>query len=520
VQIETRLATVVVVAALLAACGGGGSGGAPPAVVPPPPTATESFCNSVSGQIGTATITGAVLLAPRAGGVASPCKVSGRIGAALNFEVTLPDNWNGRLLFIGGGGFDGVIPAPDTSPSPHTLDAGYAIIATDSGHQGTDASWALNNPNAVADYAELSTHKVLEAARAIVFKRFGNNGVAAYFEGCSNGGREALIAAQRFPDDFDGIIARAPAASDIGLVTAFNRIAKLVNAPGGVLSTGKLATLAAAERAACDALDGLDDAILGNLSACHVDPASLRCTGVDDDSCLTDAQIATVNGVRSSTPLPFAQADGLDHYPGFPLGNEDVLSGWPLWIVTGIPPATPPLQLVSQDQWIRYLILNDPSADPLTLSIAANAAAFGDASTLIDATNPDLSAFNAHGGKLILWHGVADYVVSVNGTIEYYDAVVAAAGGQANADAFVRFYTAPGVMHCADGPGADSVDLVSPLDAWVRQGSAPVSLVATHVDFNTKVAGLKRPLCEYPEYPHYNGAGDPNAAANFTCVVP
>jgi feruloyl esterase len=315
--------------------GGASDGGAAGAA---PATAGSSCSSALEQTLPSASITGAMSVPPQAGNPGY-CLVSARQGGSLNFQVALPDNWNHRLLFVGGGGFDGVIP--DVSASPGTLAAGYAIVATDSGHQGTgayptgDASFALD-ADALTAFANSATHQVLPLARAIVSLRYGSPPDRVYFEGCSNGGREALIAAQRWPGDFDGIIARAPALNFTGGMTAFHRIAVLTGAKGGSITVGKLTTLASAELRACDDDDGVDDGIIGNPAACQFDPTTLRCAGPSEDGCLTDAELATIAGVRAETPLTYSQKDSLVVYPGWPVGHESDATGWPVWI-TGTP---------------------------------------------------------------------------------------------------------------------------------------------------------------------------------------
>jgi pimeloyl-ACP methyl ester carboxylesterase len=480
----------------------------------------DSFCASIMSRVVSgASVTRAVLM-PAASGKPQYCLVVARIGNSLNFQVALPNNWNHRILFIGGGGFDGVIPDITASLSPGTLANGYAVVVNDSGHQSNDVfdgSWALNNadPDALVNFGYLSTHTVLPVARSIVNMRYASPGDRVYFEGCSNGGREALIAAERWPNDFDGIIARAPACNFTGNMTAFHKNAQLVNAPGGMLTPGKLATLARAELTACDGADGVSDGIISNPFACQFEPATLRCAGNSSDACLTDAEVATINGIRADTPLGYSQMDSITAFPGWPIGHEDV--SWPVWIIGNSPPS---LQFVLQDQFIKFFVTQNVGADSLQTLLSDNAGAMAQLSQLLDATSSDLSQFSGRGGKLILWHGLADAAISATATVQYYQRLVAKAGGQLATDQFARFYTAPGVEHCGWGPGADSVDLVTALDAWVRQGSAPDSLVATHVDSNSQAARLTRPLCAYPQYPRYTGSGDANLAVNYTCATP
>ncbi len=454
------------------------------------------------------------------------CKVRGRIAPQLNFEVRLPTTWSGRALFIGGGGLNGFIPAPETVMfNPSIAQAGYVTIASDSGHQASflDGSWALDDPPAVENFAYLATHTVLSAARGIVSARYGREVAHTYFIGASQGGREALIAAQRWPADFDGLIALEPVYDITALTLALNRVAQRVFiAPGARLSLEKVSTLANAVLDACDDLDGLADGIIGNVAACQFDPVRLRCAGEDSDGCLTDAQIETVNTIHGEMVLDFALANDVQSYPGWPTGHESVAfsGGWPLWIVGASADPSSSQGFVLSDQTLRFLVAND--ADLETLPFDANAyeselVAF---STLADATDADLSAFAARDGKLILWHGLADYAVSPRSTVRYYDQVVSTLGGQEAADDFIRFYTSPGVDHLNFGPGAGTIDFLGALTAWVETGMPPGDLIAAKTDLSSSAPLFTRPLCRYPHYPRYDGSGDPASASSFQCVPP
>jgi feruloyl esterase len=449
------------------------------------------------------------------------CKVSGTIPPRLKFELRLPTQWNRRVLFIGGGGLNGVIFPPETLMfNPSIADAGYATVGTDSGHQGTpvDASWALNDPEAVANFAYLSTHTVLGAARAIVTARYGRDADRAYFFGESTGGREGLIEAQRWPEDFDGIVALEPVYNMTALMLAENRVAQQVfRTPGGRLSPAHLDALGHASLAACDTLDGIADGIISNVAACRFDPAALRCAGPADETCLSDAQIETVNLVHSTFNLGVALANGVDSYPGWPVGHEDNSGGWQTWITGSRAEPTTSLGAAISGEALRFMVAGEPSLDPLQFSPAAYAEELRAFSELIDATDPDLSAYAARGGKLILWHGWGDYAVSARSTARYYEQVNDAMGADDTED-FLRFYTSPGVDHLAGGPGASTIDFLAALTAWVESGIAPGDLVATKHVQGTIDPLFARPLCRYPTYPRYDGSGDAAAAASFRCA--
>lgn len=478
----------------------------------------QQACTALAGKtIGGATVAAAAEVAA-SGPVPAYCKVIAKIEPALNFEMRVPDAWNGKLHYGGGGGFNGSIP-PLAGPNLEALNKGYITVSSDSGHQasGVDASWAIGNPHAEALYGHLSVPTVMSSALEMVTSAYGSAPTHSYFEGCSNGGREALMNAQRYPNLFDGIIARAPAHNFTGTLGAFNRNIKALSAPGGAFSAAKIALLSNAVLAACDANDGIAEGVISHPSACSFDPLTLRCAGGVDagDSCLSDAQLAVVTSW--TTPAEFA--GGAYRSAGWTLsGNESDPGAWPAWL-TG----SPSLQFLFQDSGVKSFIARDPTIDPLTYVYDSNPAALSNLASYADATNADLRPFNASGGKLILWHGLNDSALSYRNTTEYYQGVVNAMGGQANAGALVRYYHAPGVNHCAGGPGADSTDLLAALDAWVVDGTAPAELTASKfaADGSTTFA---RPLCRYPQYPRYTGPANDAAAAalpaSYTCTSP
>jgi len=539
----SRLLTMALLGALLASCGGGGgssnnstggggggggTGGG----------GGSTACSSLAGRA----LTGGQIYNAADNVIAGVpvCVVTGNLSLAVGFQLTIPCDWNGELLFQGNGGFGGSIPAPDATPSPGMLGNatcgdstdGYAIVATNMGHTGSgfDGSWILTYPEAVDDFAFRAVHVTIVAAHEILQMFAGHDASHAYFEGCSDGGREGLMAAQRYPEDFDGIVARAPASNLTGLQLAGNAIARRLAAPGAIPSDAKLSLLGQAQLAACDGLDGLEDEMIGLPGACTGIPESLRCpAGTDAPDCLTDAETATIELVRSPTPLFYAQANGLTEYPGYPPGNEALPLSWPLWLTVGVPPVNPtapPLRLQAQDATIRYLIAGDANVDPLQVNLADYTAAFERESQRMDATDPNLAPFFDRGGKLILWHGLTDPAISSNNTVAYYEAVRSTVGAQA--DASMRFYTAPGVLHCRGGTGADTVDLVTPLANWVKNGTPPENeLVAA--SYPVGANGLPRtdqpywytrPLCRYPLYPRWDGNGPSFEAASFSCEAP
>lgn len=487
----------------------------------------QQACSVLSGK----TIAGAVLTAaavPASGAVPTYCKVNGTIAPALNFQLVLPDAWNGKLYYAGGGGYNGSIYAEvGQSAVLPALKQGYASVASDSGHQGSplSADFALTDTFAAQLFGSLSVPTVMSTALEAVTAAYGTPPSKSYFEGCSNGGREALMAVQRNPNLFDGVISRAPAYNWVGFMGAFNRTAKALATPGGAFSAAKTALLATQVRAACDGLDGIVDGVVSNPAACTpalVNVAALRCAGGTDtgDTCLSDAQLAVVT---SWTTDAVFTGNSTFRNAGWNLtGSEDDPGAWGAW-VSGGGNVAGALQFLFQDTTVKNYLARDPAANSLTYTPwDQNQNALYAMAALNDATNTDIRPFINSGGKLILWHGGNDAALSVNSTAEYRTNMRSAVGAT-NADAATRFYVAPGVNHCAGGPGADTADLLTALDQWVTKGTAPATLTAEKRDATGAVT-FARPLCQYPQYPRYTGPANDAAAAklatSYTCTTP
>ncbi len=514
--------TIPALAALaMVGCGGGSSEESPPSpTIASIPTA-EQACAALSGKVlASATVTAAATVAA-SGTAPMYCKVTATIAPQLNFELRLPQQWNGKLYYGGGGGYDGSIP--DLSGANlNALQQGYATVNSDSGHSGSSlsAAFALNDTYAANLFGSLSVPTVMSSAKEMVQTAYGKSPERSYYEGCSNGGREGLMAAQRDPNLFDGVIARAPAYNWVGFMGQFNRTAKAVAAQGGQFTSAKLALMAKSVRDACDSSDGIVDGVVSNPRACSFDPSVLRCAGGADagDSCLSDAQLAVVN----SWTTPASWTGGMYTNPGWTLtGNEDDPGAWPLW-VTGNGNMQTALQYLFQDTTVKNYLARDPVQDSLAYIWDASPNALYGLAALNDATNTDLRPLKDSDAKLILWHGGNDAALSHKATTAYYQGVINAVGGQASADQFVRYYIAPGVDHCSGGPGADETDLLSALDAWVTRDSAPGTLIARKT--SAGATQFTRPLCLYPQYPRYTGPANDTAAAaqasNYTCTPP
>lgn len=513
---SARLATAASAALLLSACGG--DDGSPQGVT------AQQACGALSGK----TIAGVKLtteMVAASGAVPIYCKVTGTIAPALNFEIQLPQEWNGKLYYAGGGGYNGAIVLQNALPA---LTQGYAVVGSDSGHQGSivSADFALTDSHAAKLFGSLSVPTVMTTALKTLTAAYGVPPSRSYFEGCSNGGREGLMAVQRSPKLFDGVISRAPAYNWVGFMGAFNRTAKALAAPGGAFTTAKTALLAKHVRDACDAGDGIVDGVVSNAAACTpevINVEALRCTGGADtgDTCLSDAQLAVVTSW--TTDAVFAGSPTFRNAGWSLTGNEDGPTAWGLWVTGSGSPFGASLQFLFQDTTVKNYLARDPAANSLTYTPwDQDQNALYSMAALNDATNPDIRPFINNGGKLILWHGGNDSALSVNSTVEYH-ANMRNAVGVANANASTRFYVAPGVDHCAGGVGADTSDLLTALDRWVTKRVAPGTLTAEKRD-DAGATTFTRPLCQYPEYARYTGpANDAEAArlaANYKCTKP
>jgi pimeloyl-ACP methyl ester carboxylesterase len=514
--------TAIALATALAGCGGSSNDGD---VALPAAQTLQQKCVTLANTTvagGAAAITAAAIEGVTA---ATPeyCALKVKMaGSDLRFELRLPtEHWNEKLAFLGGGGFDGSISVatqPYHSPSIGT--ERYATMATNGGYDRPaglldyfKAEFAAD-PRKLADFTNESEHRALPVGKQLIADFYGRASKRAYFEGCSMGGHDAMIEAQRYPEDFDGIVARAPAGNIMGLFMQFNRIAKNVRPAAGRLNAAKQALLANAVLAQCDSADGLVDGIIGKPAACNFNAQALRCSGGADtgDSCLSDAQLATVNAITT----PIAMANGKYAHTGYFYGGEDSAKGWGEYIWPN-PALGDSLQGLFSDGFIRSFVTKDPAFNTANFNADNWTAQMDAVGALFSANNPDLSGLRARNGKLILWNGTTDTSVSPKDNAAYYESVVARMG-QAQADQVVEYFQAPGVGHCFGGVGPDRVDLLKAMVGWVEQGVAPSSqgLVHQKLDAAGKPT-MSRPVCKYPAYPRYRGSGDVNDAGNFAC---
>lgn len=446
----------------------------------------------------------------------------------IKIEVWMPvRGWNGRFQGQGNGGFAGEI---DYHLLGRAISEGYASAGTDTGHaaSGTDAKWALGHHEKIIDFGYRAIHEMTQVGQALTQAFYGERPRHSYFASCSNGGRQALMEAQRFPADYDGIMAGAPANFWTHLLASalFGAQATTLN-PASYIPASKLPTIAAAVNAVCDAQDGVADGILNDPRQCHFDPASLVCQSGDSDKCLTAAQAEALNKLYQGAH----DSRGSEIYPGVLPGAELGDGGWKTWI-TGEEPGKS-LMFDFGNGYFSNMVYNQAGWDYKTASLdQAVKAADSKTARILNSTDPNLKRFQARGGKLILYHGWNDPAISPLNSIAYYEQVAGAMGQQA-ADSFVRLYMVPGMQHCFQGPGTDSFgepgttvpkdaahDMQMALEAWVEKSVAPAEIVATRYVDEDPAKGIKmtRPLCPYPQAAKYKGTGDPNQAGGFECV--
>ncbi len=454
-------------------------------------------------------------------------EISPTADSAIKVEVWMPAvGWNGKYQGQGNGGFAGVIAYPALGAA---INRGYAAAGTDTGHTGVNAAWALGHPEKVIDFGYRGIHEMSLKAKAIIDAFYGHDLQHSYFASCSDGGREALMEAQRFPEDYDGILAGAPANFWTHLLVGgmwVTRATMLDQA--SYIPAGKLPAIGAAVLAACDAQDGVIDGILNDPRRCHFDPETLLCKGADSNSCLTMPQVTALKQIYAGPE----DSAGHQIFPGYMPGAEEGGGGWAPWI-TGQAPGRS-LLFFFGTQYFSDMVYEQAAWDFKTFNVDEGTK-LADAKTAhaLNATDPNLEPFQDRGGKLIMYHGWGDAAIPAPNSIAYYNSVSAVLGQPAT-DTFLRLFMVPGMQHCGGGPGPNSFgqdansppndpehNIYSALEQWVEKGVAPSRIVATkYVDESNHAKGAKmtRPLCAYPEIAKYKGAGDTNDAANFVCA--
>jgi feruloyl esterase len=460
------------------------------------------------------------------------CRVAGVLrpsaDSEINFELWMPENdWNGRFMGVGNGGFAGSIWYRQLAGN---LRRGFATAGSDAGHQaeGEDASWAFGHKEKVKDYGWRAVHLTTERAKELVTSYYGKGAEKAYFDSCSDGGREALMEAQRFPEDYDGILAGAPANAWTRMLSGGLAVAQsTLGDPRAYISRLKLPAIEQAALAACDAQDGVKDGIISDPAKCHFDPEVLLCKGADSLDCLTKPQVGALEAFYAGGK----DGHGKSIYPGFVMGDED--GGWGDWVLGAGPGFGDGLAYM--ENYFRYMVTGDPKWNFLTANVDASLEmAIKETRADLDSTDPDLSRFAARGGKLIIYHGWNDPAISAWNSIDYYASVKKKMGDE-QTDGFLRLYMAPGVEHCAGGPGPDAFGqlgivaasgpkygLFDALEAWVEKGVPAGDVVATKSETGSNgeiKVKMTRPLCPYPEVVKYKGTGDANDSANFLCAA-
>lgn len=536
------LLAMPIVIASLSACGGGDDDA--------PPTAQDQ-CAAVARTTLTATTLSTTYRAEGAVSAGSPAvpmpahcvvdaRTNERIGVdgknyAIGYRLTLPDNWNGRFLFMGGGGNDGTIgPATGTNVGPlddlrPALARGYAVVNTDGGHTGTAASDFATDPLAKIDHAYNAFDKTAVNAKALINARYGRTPDKSYFVGCSGGGRQGMMFTQRFPSYFDGVIVHAPAmrvSSGATVAAMWNNQQLTAIAPveGGspilskAYSAADMALVSNAILQQCDALDGATDGMVGHWKACNFNPAVLECPGAKDATCLSSAQ---VNGLQRLFDGPRNGAN-VKLYAGQVADPAIDQPGWRAWTLgsstTAAPNSLYNLLMADALRW-EFFTPSDPTFVALNFNIDTDPLRMAAYSSVYDTYADDrLTAYQARGGKLMFLHGLADPIFSAHDTADYFERLAANHGGLTGVQAFSRFFPVPGENHCSGGRATDQFDVLTPMVNWVENGVAPDSIAARASATNPHFPNRTRPLCPYPKFAKYSGSGSLEDAANFSCA--
>jgi feruloyl esterase len=491
--------------------------GASLALHPAAARADEAACASLKagGLFAQTTVTSATMVAgDPAKNKPAFCEVKGEISPNAKSHIgvvfRLPDNWNGRVLGIGGGGWQG-----DTNlrTAVAGLNRGYATLQTNGGHDpktgpdafaaAFDSSWAKDNPEGVTDFAWRAVHLTSVVGKDVAKKYYNKPLQLAVFQGCSTGGRMALMEAHRFPDDYSAIVAGAP-VFNLGVQTAGLVKGRLFTTPQTALSEGQVKTITAAVLDACDMLDGVKDGLIADPRACKWDPGTIQCKPgqAASDTCLTIEQAGALRRAYADV----RGSDGKIVVYGLSRGGEP---GWGVFVALRPRPAPAGGASADGNPLNAYIYgdahFDEARFDPVTDTAKVRSSAFAKD---YESDDPDIRPFLNKGGKLILWHGLSDPGPSPYATIAYYDQVKKTAG----ANAAVRLFAAPGVSHCGGGTGAASFDTLAAMDDWIASGKAPEVIAAANPQKN-----FTRPLCAWPALPFYKGEGDPNVAASFSC---
>jgi len=438
------------------------------------------------------------------------CRVSATLAPSsdseIRIEVWLPSSgWNGKLQAVGNGGWSGSI---GYAALGRAVARGYAAASTDTGHQGERASFAIGHPEKLTDFGYRAVHEMTVQAKTVIGSFYGNGPKYSYWNGCSSGGKQALKEAQKFPDDFDGIIAGAPANNWVHQKAANMNIQKVVHRDAeSAIPAAKYPMIHQAVLDACDVLDGVKDGVLENPQICTFDPKAIECKGADGPTCLTPKQVESARAIYAPAKNP---RTGDEVFPGVPRGTE---LSWDT-------PAGPEPRSSQYDHW-AYVVFKNPKWDYRTIDLDRDVA-FADTQdaegATIVATDPNLAPYFTRGGKLLMYHGWADPNITPTNSVNYYGNVLRTLGGVEKVKDAIRLFMVPGMGHCNGGEGPNNFDMVSALEQWVEQGKTPERIVASRL--RNGAVDRTRPLCPYPQTAQYKGAGSTDEAANFVCAAP
>src|SRR5216684_1018315 len=482
-------------------------------------------CAAVTGLATAETTVVSVRVVPAADGVPEHCRVTGLIQPEIRFELNLPANWNRRFYMHGNGGFAGETPEFGARPMvrANALKQGFAVAQTNTGHDAVAeplASFAVSYQKRV-DYAFRAVHMTAVEAKRIAAAYYGRAASYSYWDGCSTGGRQGLISAQRFPQDFDGIAVGAPVLNFVDTVTQSLWYGQII--AEAKIPVAKMKLVADAAYARCDAKDGLKDGLIDDPRRCDFDPARdvAQCAaGQDGKTCLTTKQTEAIKKVHAGLqvggkPVHFGQVVGAETGGNSFTGSGTTDSGWAAWL---IPPADgKALQHAYGESFVRYFLARpDPSLDAIKFDFSRDIGKYADARVLLNATDPNLGPFRSRGGKLLMYFGWADTALPPLMGVDYYMKAVAA-NGLGTPD-FFRLFMVPGMFHCRGGVGPDRLDAMTALINWVENGTPPASITAAQVDKGKLLR--TRPLCPYPQVARYSGSGSADDAANFACKAP
>jgi feruloyl esterase len=421
----------------------------------------------------------------------------------IRIEVWLPAaGWNGKLEATGNGGWSGSINSGGLAAGAIL---GYATATTDLGHEGAGADFALGHPEKLVDFGYRAEHEMTVAAKAIVASFYGRPPRLSYFSGCSAGGRSALMEAQRFPDDYDGIIAGSPGLNWTGRAIQSVWIAQAVHKDeAGYIPPAKYALIHDAVLRACDALDGVRDGVLEDPTRCKFDPGELQCKDAEGPGCLTAPQVEAARAIYSGAIHPRTKQPIT---PGYERGSENG------WATMGGPQ---PFRIGAD--LFKYVVFRDANWDYRSFNFDSDVERTEKAENgLLNAMAPDLTAFLGHG-KLIQYHGWNDPQIAPAFSVAYYKSVLDAMGGAAKVRDSYRLFMAPGMAHCGGGDGTSSFDMLSALEQWVEKDRAPDRIAAARVRGGK--TDRTRPLCPWPQVASYKGTGSTDDAASFVCKAP